>query len=131
VLGLPVATQGRLNAYKSLQFGLAAPVLTTVLTPQGSTSVSRGTSFSVELSVTNHDTVAHNTHIVLYVRAPNGRNTVINAINVNLSPGQTSTNLHTIPVPASTPVGTKFTLFGQAETNNSFDESGVEYTVVP
>src|SRR5690606_10055464 len=53
-IGLPVITQGRLNAERSLQFGLSPQEVVVSVTPQGPTDVSPGSTLSVEVTVTNN-----------------------------------------------------------------------------
>ncbi len=134
-IGLPVITQGRLNAERSLQFGLSPQEVVVSVTPQGPTDVSPGSTLSVEVTVTNNSASTSSGVFRIYARLPNGKEVSTPAIPINLNPGQSQSVVQSVPVPANATAGLTFRIFGQVEAEvdsaETFDEAFVEYTVVP
>ncbi|MCA9973103.1 MAG: S8 family serine peptidase, partial [Anaerolineales bacterium] len=126
--GLPVLTNGRLNAYNSLQYGLTTPDVTVSMVPQGPTNVPVGGTLSYEASITNNTGSALSVSVKVYARLKNGVELVrVGPATVNLNPGQTITRTFSETLPGGF-TGT-FELIGQAQTTNSFDEAVINYSV--
>ena len=129
---LPVLTEGRLNAYEALQFGLSTPTLTVEVTPLGPTNVRGGDLVSYQVIATNNEAseIQFTGHI--YARLQDGREfSLLYPTDFSLGSGNTISRTYTEQVPGNFAPGTTFRIYGQAETAVSFDEDWVAYTVVP
>ena len=129
---LPTLTEGRLNAYKSLQFGMSIPSVSVNVTPLGSTNVRAGDLISYQVSATNNEASQMQFTGHIYARLQDGREfNLLSSIDVMLGSGATISNTYTEQVPEHFAPGTSFRIYGQAETAASFDEDWVAYTVIP
>lgn len=129
--GLPVLTQGRLNAHNALQIGLSTPAITVNVTPLGPTEISPGKFFLFRISMTNHETDSVNMTFKIYAQFDNGFELLLFQNSGSLPAGTTITRTLLRRMPTFLVLGTTFRLFAQAETTVSFDEDWIEYAIVP
>ena len=105
--------------------------VTIEITPLGPTDVHAGDQVSVEVSVTNNDSVAHTVTGKVYARLDDGREFPVDERTGTLAPGATFTTTLSDSVPPNLAAGRTFRVFAQAETSVSFDEDWIEYEVIP
>lgn len=131
-IGLSVRTGGRLNSYGALLWGLSPMPVTTAALPLGPTSVQVGDLVEIEINTTNNDTSSHTVTGTVYARLEDGREVVLTSTTLTLSPGQTNSVIFSRQVPGTLPPGSTFRVFVRVQdTNVSFDEAWIEYTVIP
>ncbi len=129
--GLPVLTGGRANAYKALQNALTAPEVAASVTSLSGSTVSPGGSVTYSASVTNTGTVTRTTKVKLYARLADGTEvSLLGPATITLAPGETQSVTQTKTVPASL-APQDVEVVAQAESDVSFDESTIVYTIVP
>ena len=127
--GLPVATGGRLNIYKSLT--LPAPVVTIDVIPTSPTTVSRGGKISYNVEVHNTGAVSRTINASVVVVYPNGGEAAITTRTVTVPAGATLSQGFSLTVPFGVTLG-EYQLAGRAEIpSTSYDEDIEFYTIVP
>ncbi|GBD97173.1 MAG TPA: hypothetical protein ENG83_02205 [Nitrospirae bacterium] len=128
--GLPVLTQGRLNANNTLGFGLALTDVTVIVTPLGPTTVSPGDTINYNVALTNNTAFSKTVEARVFVQLPDGSTVDLEGPGTFILPANgTIDQDFSRVVPSGVNTGT-YTLFGQAESTNSFDEDPVDYEVV-
>ena len=129
--GLPVLTEGRLNADNSLGFGLALPDVTVILTPLGPTTVSQGDTINYNIALTNNTAFSETVEARVFVQLPDGSIVDLEGPGTFTVPGGgTIDQDFSKVVPAGVDTGV-YTLFGQVQSADSFDEDPVDYEVAP
>lgn len=130
--GLQVRTGGRLNSHGALAWGLSSMPVTVDAVPVGPTTVRVGDVVNIEINSTNNDTSSHNVVGTVYARLEDGRQFVLASVPGTLSPAQTYSVTFSRQVPPALSPGATFRVFVQVQdTNVSFDEDWIEYTVIP
>jgi len=129
--GLPVISQGRLNAATSLSFGLSAPGVSTDIEPLSATDVPAGGSISFRVTLSNTTATGTTGTLRLYLRLANGQVISLGELSGALGGGESVSGEVTRNLPAAFTPGTTFRIFSQVETPGSLDEDWVEYHVVP
>ncbi|RME36676.1 MAG: hypothetical protein D6794_08160 [Deltaproteobacteria bacterium] len=124
-----VATGGRLNANNAMALGVAGPDVSVTVTPVGPTNVTRGSSLSYQVTLTNNTATAQTVSAQVYAILPNGSDYVLDGpLNVNLPPSGVVSRTFTKTVPAGAPVGA-YDIIGQAQNVATFDESAAAYQI--
>jgi len=126
-IGIPTASGGRLNAYGSLS--LPPPAVSIEVTPQGSTTVSKGGSFSYQVRITNNTATAQAGSGKILAITPAGVEVTLQERSLNLGPSQVFSAVLTENLPAVMPSG-EYYLVGRVSVP-AMDEDLVVYSIVP
>lgn len=129
VPGLPVLTQGRLNAFTSLSFAQGPADVTVALTPQSPTTVVGGATITYNIALTNNSLISQTVIAQVYAQLPNGSTMPLQGPqSVTLPAGRSVNQTFNQTIPLGAPPGI-YTLFGQADGATGFDEDPVAYTI--
>ena len=128
---LPVATQGRVNAFNSLQYGLSLPDVSVDIGPAGSATVAPGGTVAYFVNLTNNTASDQTVSGSVYASTEQGETlTLIEPDDFVVAAGDTLNFEFTQIVPAALPAQ-DIELFAAVETSNSFDEDRTVITVTP
>ena len=128
--GLPVLTGARLNAYNTLDYGLALPDVSVTVTPLGSTTITLDETVNYNVALMNNTAVSQTVDAKVFVQLPNGVTLDLEGPGTFTVPaGGTINGDFSTVVPTGASAGI-YTLIGQVKGANSFDEDPVEYSIV-
>lgn len=128
---LPVATQGRVNAFNSLQYGLSLPDVSVDIGTVGSATVAPGGTVTYFVNLTNNTASDQDVSGSVYASTEQGETlTLIGPADFVVAAGDTLNFELTQDVPAALPAQ-DIELFAAVETSNSFDEDVTIITVTP